>query len=187
MKIKFDYSEWLKNKDSKVVDESDDEVYFYEYNDRHIVMLNGKAYDPDEAPIYFWVDDPSDHTAKNTQVSDDAVIFQGSTTCTGKEMILDCIRWFLNNIAILFRYDFFRKKMWKDIKEFKHIDDAEIIIAFFHWWIRYQYGFQTMPVGSAWTCGNPTTYKEHDDCYEYYIKKYMPLFIEFGKWMNKQR
>ena len=65
MKIKFDYKEWLKDQYKKVVDEGGDEVFLYEYGNKHIVILTGKAYDPETAPIYFWVDDPSDHTAKN--------------------------------------------------------------------------------------------------------------------------
>ena len=55
--------------------------------------------------------------------------------------------------------------------------------AFMHWWTRYRYGFNTMPVGCAWS----SSYKEDDNVYEMYINEWMPLFMAYSEWFNNKR
>lgn len=186
MLIKFDYKEWLKNKDLKVVDKNSNSLYLYEYKDKHVVFLDGKVQDVEDAQIYFWVDDPSDHTAKNTPVSDFAKTFQREPDQI-KVKVLECIKHFIDMAGIFGHYDFFTKKLWKKVKGYESADEAEVIAAFLHWWTRFQYGFNTMPVGSGWCGSYPSCYKEDDECYEDYIRDWMPLFIAYSQWCSEQR
>ena len=146
------------------------------------LILNGKAYDPETAPIYFWVDDPSDHIAKNTEVSTYAKCFQEDATVYEKDMIVKCIDYFISMAGIFGHYDFFTKELWRKEKGYEEKDRAEVMAAFMHWWIRYVYGFNTMPVGCTWSNAHPSSYKEDDNAYEMYINEWMPLFMAYSEW-----
>ena len=187
MKVKFDYKEWLENQDKKVVDENGDEVYFYEYGDKHVVLLHGKAYNPDDAPIYFDVPDESDETARNTKVSEFAERFQRTMGTYEKQLVVGCSAWFIGLVGVFCRYSFFTKELWRKVDGFEYTDKAEVIAAFLHWWFRYQYGFQNMPIGSCWASEHPSSYTEDDESYERYVKKYMPLYKAYSKWCEQQR
>lgn len=187
MKVKFNYQEWLKDKERKVVNEDGNEVFFYPYNDGYIVLVKGKAYNPEDAPIYFEVYDPSDETAKNTEVSDFAKSFQKDANAHEKKLVIDCSTWFISNVGVFGHYDFFTQKLWKNVNGFKDADEAEVIAAFLHLWFRYEYGFQNMPVGCAWASSSPSVYTEEDESFERYFKKWLPLFKAYSEWCYNRR
>ena len=188
MKVQFNYEEWLKDQDRKVVNENDDEVYFYDKDGGgHVVLLHGKAYDPNHAPIWFWVDDPSDKSVKNTEVSDYAKEFIKYASTNELNAVIRCSNWFISKAGIFGHYEFFTKELWRKVDGFKKADKAEVIAAFLHWWMRYEYGIQNHTVGIAWGSNYPTTYKDDDECFNNYIKEYMPVFEAYSEWCYNRR
>ena len=193
MKVKFDYQEWLKDTSQKIVNEKGHEVYAYDFGNedriKHCVIIDGKVYnmDSDNVPIYFQRYDPSDDSVRNTKVSEDAEEFQRATTTYEKKLVMDCINWFISMSGIFGHYAFFTKELWRKVPGFKKADKAEVIAAFLHWWVRYEYGFQNYPAGMCWSSDHPTSYDVDDECFNEYIEKYKPVFKAYTDWQYKQR
>jgi hypothetical protein len=124
---------------------------------------------------------------ERTKVSENAIAFQETATKQEKKDILRCANWFIDLAGIFGHYAFFTKELWRKVKGFKHADKGEIIAVFLHWWFRYEYGFQTQPVGCGWSCDHPTLYDSEDELYDSYINKYMPVIEAFYDWCYRQR
>jgi len=194
MLVKFDYNEWLKDQKRSIFDKDGDEIYPYDFGGegdiKKCVIVDGKVYDlaDEKTPVFFYKDDPSDHTVKKIPVSRAAEVFQMSANNDERVAVIECAGKLIGGAAGRFGHDtFFTKELWRKEKGFKDADKGEVIAAFMHWWFRYEYGFQTMPVGCSWTCSKPTTYLDDDKYYESYIKKYMPLFDAYTKWQISRR
>ena len=193
MKIKFNYQEWLKDTSQKIVGKDGHELHVYDFgNDdaiKHCVIVDGTVYnmDSDDVPIFFERYNPSDDSVRNIKVSEDAEEFQQTTTTNEKQLVIDCINWFIDKSGIFGHYAFFTKELWRKVPGFKDADKAEIIAAFLHWWVRYQYGFQGYPVGMCWSNNHPSSYTVDDECFNDYVEKYMPVFKAYSDWCYNQR
>ena len=58
---------------------------------------------------------------------------------TGKEKKLT--GWFFNLIGVFNHYTFFTDELWRNVKGFKKVDEAEIKAAFMHYWFHNEFGY----------------------------------------------
>lgn len=75
-----------------------------------------------------------------------------------------------------------KKKLWKKVEGFKDKDEAEVKCAFMSLWTNHALGISTYPVGSAWC-----NYHGDRKLFDEYMNEWMPLFMAFKEWANKQR
>ena len=187
-KMPFDIKVWLKNPGKKVFDEDDNEVTLYQFDDTALMQSCGKMIDVVKEGVRLYFEfDPNDISIRAYSVSDFARYFQKSAKPNEKAAVLSAINWFIDLAGIFGHHAFFTKELWRKVEGFEDEDPAQIIAAFLHWWVRDEFGFQNHPCGATWTTCSPTKYYEDDECFDDYIKHYMPVFRAYSDWMIRQR
>lgn len=124
---------------------------------------------------------------ESVEVSQFAENFQKGASKETKKEVIRCANWFINSAGIFGHYAFFTKELWRKVKGFEDEDKGQIIAVFLHWWFRYEYGYQDMPIGCGWSNDYPTPYNEYDECYNNYIEKYRPVIEAYYDWCYRQR
>jgi hypothetical protein len=94
----------------------------------------------------------------------------------------DALDFFFGLIGVFNHYSFFTEKLWKKVDGFKDKDEAEVKCAFMSLWTNHALGIVTYPVGSAWSTRHVSMV-----CFEKYLDEWMPLFMAFKEWADKQR
>ena len=89
--------------------------------------------------------------------------------------------WFVNLTGVFCHYSFFTDKLWKQVKGFEKEDEAEVIVAFIHYWLHHKYQCYTLPVGCGWFC------ELGEDSYNRYIEKWQPVIEAYENWVMEQR
>ena len=94
----------------------------------------------------------------------------------------DAFEFFFNLVGVFNHYAFFTEKLWKKVGGFENKDEAEIKCAFMSLWTHHTLGITTYPAGASWCSFNGDR-----DSFDHYMDKWMPLFMAFKEWANKQR
>jgi len=94
----------------------------------------------------------------------------------------DALTFFFDANAIFCRHEYFSKQLWRKVKGFEKEDEAEVKCAFLSSWAKETMNIVTYPVGAAWC----TMYGKQE-YFDDYIKKYKPLFKDYGEWCMMQR
>lgn len=93
----------------------------------------------------------------------------------------DIFKWCFNLVGYFNHYSFFTKELWRKVKGFKNVDEAEIKCAFMHYWFHHKFGYFTCPCGSSWFA------ELGEEFYNKYIEDYKPVLKAFEQWKIKQR
>ena len=94
----------------------------------------------------------------------------------------DAFHFFFSLVGVFNHYAFFTEKLWKKVDGFKNKDEAEVKCAFMSLWTYNTLGITTYPAGASWC-----SFNGDQDSFNHYIGEWLPLFIAFEEWENKQR
>ena len=50
---------------------------------------------------------------------------------------LEVAEWFVNLTGIFCHYEFFTKELWRKVDGFEIVDNAEVLVAFQHYWFHH--------------------------------------------------
>ena len=89
--------------------------------------------------------------------------------------------WFFNLVGVFCHYAFFTEKLWKNVEGFEREDEAEIKVAFMHYWLHHKFNCYTLPVGCAWFC------ELTEDSYNSYIDRFKPVIDAYTNWQIEQQ
>ena len=94
----------------------------------------------------------------------------------------DAFEFFFGLIGVFNHYSFFTQKLWKKVDGFKDKDEGEVKCAFMSFWTHHTLGIRTYPVGASWC-----SFNGDQESFDHYMDEWMPLFMAFKEWANKQR
>jgi len=96
-------------------------------------------------------------------------------------------RWFINLVGVFCHYAFFTDKLWKKVKGFENKDEAEVIAAFLHLWMYYEFDVQDIPRGSAFASNCETVSDKMTNWFEEYFEEWKPVYVAYSEWCMSQR
>jgi len=58
---------------------------------------------------------------------------------------LEVAEWFVDLTGIFCHYEFFTKELWRKVDGFKMADNAEVLVAFQHYWFHVTFMYYFVP------------------------------------------
>ena len=108
-------------------------------------------------------------------------IYQEKLSDRERDVALDVAKFFVDLSGVFGHYAFFTKELWRKVKGYKDKDKGEVIAAFLNYWFHHKFGFNTMPCGCGWFA------ELSEETYNEYEQEWMPLFMAYADWCEKQR